>query len=133
MKRRASDQKHKSIWDESAFDKFPESKKHLIKIWNWLISHPNDSKDDLPYEAWSVPRNLSDYIKNDILQFTTRIAEKSDSSRKDTTKLLVELQDGHFIETVVIQHKSHNTVCVSSQVGCAMGCRFCFYTDRAML
>lgn len=42
-----------------------------------------------------------------------------------TRKLLLPLHDGHFIESVVIPNRSRTTVCVSSQVGCARGCRFC--------
>jgi adenine C2-methylase RlmN of 23S rRNA A2503 and tRNA A37 len=42
-----------------------------------------------------------------------------------TTKLLIRLQDGHLVETVVMRYSHRSTVCVSSQVGCRMACRFC--------
>ena len=50
------------------------------------------------------------------MKFTSKVVERAESRRGDTTKLLVELQDGHRIESVVIKHKGHATVCVSSQV-----------------
>jgi len=42
-----------------------------------------------------------------------------------TSKFLLETSDGHFIETVFMKYKDRNSICVSSQVGCRMGCRFC--------
>lgn len=47
------------------------------------------------------------------------------STDKRTHKFLVRLQDGHDVETVIMHYKGRHTVCVSSQVGCAMGCGFC--------
>jgi 23S rRNA (adenine2503-C2)-methyltransferase len=46
-------------------------------------------------------------------------------SKDATKKFLFRLQDGETIETVLIPEKNHFTICISSQVGCAMGCRFC--------
>jgi 23S rRNA (adenine2503-C2)-methyltransferase len=50
---------------------------------------------------------------------------KVQESRDTTKKFLFSLHDGHHIETVLIPEKDHLTLCISSQVGCAMGCRFC--------
>jgi 23S rRNA (adenine2503-C2)-methyltransferase len=47
------------------------------------------------------------------------------SSQDGTRKYLFRLQDGHTVESVLIPEKDHYTLCVSSQVGCAQGCRFC--------
>ena len=46
-------------------------------------------------------------------------------SRDGTTKFLLALEDGQQIETVLIPEKDHYTLCLSSQVGCALGCTFC--------
>lgn len=57
---------------------------------------------------------------------TSRVARASSSASGDTTKLVVELADGHRVEAVVMRHaKGRTTLCVSSQVGCKMGCAFC--------
>lgn len=54
---------------------------------------------------------------------------QSQVSKKDgTVKFLFRLQDGNYIESVFMKYKHGNTLCVSSQVGCAMGCTFCAST-----
>ncbi len=67
--------------------------------------------------------------KNDFVTITSRIESKPTSLDGTTTKMAIELQDGHVVESVLMRHISENgsraTVCVSSQVGCAMGCTFC--------
>ncbi len=51
--------------------------------------------------------------------------EEIQESRDGTKKALLRLEDGGFIESVLIRERNHWTQCVSTQVGCAMGCRFC--------
>jgi 23S rRNA (adenine2503-C2)-methyltransferase len=51
--------------------------------------------------------------------------EKIRTSADGTEKFLFALEDGNYIETVLIPDKGKNTVCLSSQAGCALGCRFC--------
>lgn len=81
------------------------------------------SLDDIPYHAWNIPKKQAQRIVQEFSLFTTRISERSESARGDTTKLLVELQDGHQVETVIMRHVGHATACISSQIGCQMGCR----------
>jgi 23S rRNA (adenine2503-C2)-methyltransferase len=50
---------------------------------------------------------------------------RTEVSKDDTKKYLFKLEDGHLVETVLIPERGHFTLCVSSQAGCAMGCRFC--------
>lgn len=50
---------------------------------------------------------------------------KTQTAKDTTRKVLFELKDGNFVESVLIPGKTHWTVCVSTQVGCRMGCRFC--------
>jgi adenine C2-methylase RlmN of 23S rRNA A2503 and tRNA A37 len=80
-----------------------------------LITHGN-----LDNTEQAIQRLLTEFVK-----FTVRVTEKIEAAKGDTTKLLIALQDGHQIEAVVIRHMHHATVCVSSQIGCQMGCRFC--------
>lgn len=56
---------------------------------------------------------------------SSRIAAHNESVDGDTTKMEVTLSDGLRVETVLMRHGKRTTVCVSSQVGCAMGCTFC--------
>ena len=56
------------------------------------------------------------------------VARKQESRLDGTVKYLWELEDGNCIETVLMQYHHGNTVCISSQVGCRMGCAFCAST-----
>jgi 23S rRNA (adenine2503-C2)-methyltransferase len=58
---------------------------------------------------------------------------KKSTAACGTRKLLLPLHDGHFIESVVIPNPSRTTVCVSSQVGCARGCRFCMTATMGII
>ncbi len=99
--------------------------RHLYRIWNWMIQHPNVALEDVPMKDYSIPHSIEKDVKSNYVKFTSKILTKSESSRGDTIKLLIELQDGHQIETVMMKHDGRTTVCVSSQIGCKMGCKFC--------
>jgi 23S rRNA (adenine2503-C2)-methyltransferase len=58
-------------------------------------------------------------------EITSLRTVKTEVSKDGTVKYLFELRDGSTIETVLIPERGHFTLCISSQVGCAMGCRFC--------
>ena len=57
------------------------------------------------------------------------IIERRQEAKDGTVKYLLRMADGNCIETVLMRYKYGNTVCVSTQVGCAMGCRFCASTQ----
>ena len=54
--------------------------------------------------------------------------ERLQEAKDGTVKYLLRMADGNCIETVVMRYHYGNTVCVSTQVGCRMGCRFCAST-----
>jgi len=58
---------------------------------------------------------------------------KTQVSRDGTKKYLFELEDGHRIESVLIPEEGHYTACLSSQVGCAMGCAFCLTGKQGLI
>lgn len=122
-KRKAEDLKLKSIWDETLVREVMDNEKHRTRMWQWLVLNPEKDVCDVPLESWRVKKSASTAIFRDFVKFTSKIVEKNESIRGDTTKLLIELQDGHRVETVVMKHVSYSTVCVSSQIGCQMGCR----------
>jgi 23S rRNA (adenine(2503)-C(2))-methyltransferase len=128
-KRNPADLSKKSIWDEVLVNEFfaqhGKPPDHAMKIWRWLIAHPLDTLDDVPYDRWSVPKAIVAGLKENFHKFTSKVVAQSVSERGDTNKLLIELQDGHRIETVIMLHGGRTTVCVSSQIGCKMGCKFC--------
>lgn len=62
-------------------------------------------------------------LEHDLTFGLPKVVEKRES--EDAAKLLLELSDGEFIETVLMRQRFGNCVCVSTQVGCNMGCKFC--------
>ena len=76
--------------------------------------------------------NLSKPLRQQLAQAYTisvpTVARKQESRLDGTIKYLWELSDGNCIETVLMQYHHGNTVCISSQVGCRMGCAFCAST-----
>ena len=71
-----------------------------------------------------LPKKLRDQIEKDYTIWTTKVV-KHQKSKDGTEKLLLELADGGRIECVLLKEESRRTICISSQVGCAMGCVFC--------
>jgi len=65
-------------------------------------------------------------------RITHLVQEKKQVSKDRTTKFLFKLEDGHYIETVLIPEREHFTLCISSQAGCAMGCRFCLTARQGL-
>lgn len=70
------------------------------------------------------PKELREELKNEEL-FLLKPVKTQISSNKKTSKVLLESKDGHKIESVLMRHEGRNTVCVSTQVGCACACAFC--------
>lgn len=79
-------------------------------------------------ESTEEMTNLPKALREKIF-FTPPMVERKQVSRQDgTIKYLWRLADGNCIETVLMQYRHGNSVCISSQVGCAMGCAFCAST-----
>lgn len=81
---------------------------------------------------FSVMKNLPEKLREQLDEIAQtlpcKIVKKLESSDGQTTKLLLELNDCEAIECVLMRTSYGNSVCVSSQAGCAMGCRFCAST-----
>ncbi|RNC73338.1 MAG: 23S rRNA (adenine(2503)-C(2))-methyltransferase RlmN [Desulfuromonadales bacterium] len=90
------------------------------QIFKWL--YQKDAK------SFSEMTDLAKDLRND-LEGTARISnlapEAVEISRDGTRKYLFRLDDGHTVESVLIPEEDRSTLCISSQVGCAMGCQFC--------
>lgn len=79
-------------------------------------------------EMTNLPKALREKIAREG-QFSAPIVERKQVSKLDgTIKYLWRLSDGNCIETVLMRYRHGNSVCISSQVGCAMGCAFCAST-----
>ncbi len=79
-------------------------------------------------EMSNVPKAFLEKISERYIVSGVRIVEKQVSARKDAAKYLFSLADGNLVESVWMKYRHGNSVCVSSQVGCRMGCTFCAST-----
>ncbi|MGM0441582.1 MAG: 23S rRNA (adenine(2503)-C(2))-methyltransferase RlmN [Elusimicrobiota bacterium] len=99
-------------WDYPSF--------HAQQIFNWLYSKRAENFDEMT----NLSKKLRKKLKKEFsLNFIEPV--KKNFSEDGTVKFLYKLEDGNKIETVVIPEKNRNTLCVSSQVGCKYGCKFC--------
>ena len=79
-------------------------------------------------EMTNLPKDLRETLKETCLLAPPVVARKQESRLDGTIKYLWELSDGNCIESVLMRYHHGNTVCISSQVGCRMGCAFCAST-----
>lgn len=90
------------------------------QIRRWLFGKRVGEFD----EMHDVPAALREALREDFDLFVTKIVQHQVASDR-TEKLLLELPDGEHVECVLMRETSRRTVCISTQVGCAMGCVFC--------
>lgn len=90
------------------------------QILKWIYLRQADSFDQMTDISKDVRGLLAQHFVISRLE-----AEKTETSRDGSRKYLFRLGDGKRIESVLIPERDHYTLCVSSQVGCAQGCRFC--------
>ena len=89
------------------------------QLREWLYRHPVLDADGMT----NLPQALRDSLADDLWPFEVDIEQKADGG--DTVKWLFRCHDGDPIETVLMGYRNRTTLCISSQVGCAMGCTFC--------
>ena len=94
------------------------------QVYEWLHRHLALSYD----EMLNLPKALREELKEKFPIISASIVKKQVSKTDGTVKLLFQMYDGDYIESVVMKYKYGYTICVSSQVGCKMGCAFCAST-----
>lgn len=94
------------------------------QIYKWLHQNGVQSFDEMTNLSKELRARLQDqfFIPNCIIE------DKYVSRLDDTVKYLFRLHDGEYVESVIMKYKYGYTICVSSQVGCKMGCNFCAST-----
>lgn len=90
------------------------------QLCGWIY----DKKVFNVHEMTNLPRELRDRLVYDLL-ILPPIPVTEEKSKDGTRKFLWQLYDGERIESVLLTHGSHTTACISSQVGCPLGCAFC--------
>ncbi len=94
------------------------------QIYEWLHVKLVDSFDEMT----NLSKALREKLDAEYEIPSVKMLERQESKLDGTNKFLFALQDGHVVESVLMRYKHGNSVCISSQVGCRMGCRFCAST-----
>ena len=94
------------------------------QVYEWMFKRRARDFDEMT----NLPKSLRDRLRAAFTLVSLHEVAKQDSSLDGTTKFLFALPDGATIETVIMRHDYGNSVCVSTQVGCKMGCKFCAST-----
>lgn len=91
------------------------------QIYDWLHKKCVASFDDMT----NISKDLIKKLNDNFVIFSCTIEKKLVSQYDNTVKYLFSLPDGEYLECVVMDYKYGHTICVSTQVGCKMGCAFC--------
>lgn len=101
-----------------------EKKFRAKQIYKWLHQDFVTGFDEMT----NIPKDLRDRLKEDACIYVVKPVKVMVSELDGTRKYLYELNDGNIIESVLMKYHHGNSVCISTQVGCRMGCRFCAST-----
>ena len=93
------------------------------QVYSWL--HKGVRSYD---EMTNLPKGLRDVLSQKYPIHPPEVVRKQESARDGTIKYLWQLKDGNCVETVLMRYHYGNTVCISTEVGCGMGCAFCAST-----
>ena len=94
------------------------------QLYDWMHVKLADRYESMT----NIPVRLREQLKENTDYTSLKIVRKQVSAIDGTSKYLFELEDGNLIESVLMHYHHGNTVCISSQAGCRMGCRFCAST-----
>ena len=107
----------------SEFQKLGQPGFRAKQVFTWL--HKGARSYD---EMTNLPKALRELLSKQYPICPPRVVRKQESQRDGTIKYLWELHDGNCVETVLMRYHYGNTVCISTEVGCRMGCAFCAST-----
>lgn len=94
------------------------------QIYEWLHVKLADSFEEMT----NLSKALREKLDREYCIPMVKMVERQISQMDGTNKFLFQLEDGHVVESVLMRYKHGNSVCISSQVGCRMGCKFCAST-----
>jgi len=91
------------------------------QVWEWIYS-----KHVVDFDAMhTLKKDTREQLKATCCVLPSEVVERHAAGDKTATKYVLKLQDGQLIEMVVLFEKTHTTLCISSQSGCPVDCKFC--------
>ena len=100
-----------------------ESAFRAKQVFSWIYKNIWNF-DDMK----NIPVSLKEKLKENFIIDIPKIVEVYESSVDDTKKILLSMKDNNLIECVLMKYKHGNSICISTKVGCRMGCKFCAST-----
>ena len=104
---------------EKIVEDLGEKKFKATQIYNWLYKKKAKSFDEMT----DLKKDFINTLKEKFIIGSIKIDKKEED--KDVNKYLFKLHDGEYIEAVLMHHDYGLSICVSSEIGCNMGCKFC--------
>lgn len=105
---------------EAEFAETGQPKYRAAQVYEWLQKGAG-SFDEMS----NLPKSIREELSKKFYISSVKLKKRLKSEIDDTVKYLYELSDGEYIESVLMHYHHGYTVCISSQVGCRMGCSFC--------
>ena len=105
---------------EADFEALGEKKFRALQVYKWIAGGAEDFG-----QMTNISKPLREKLDEIYFIPTVKIVKKLTSAIDETVKYLYELHDGERIESVLMKYNHGYTVCISTQVGCRMGCSFC--------
>lgn len=105
-----------------------ESAFRAKQVYDWIYKSTFDFST-----MKNIPKGLKEKLEANFYIGIPEVIEELTSKEDGTQKLLLAFKDGNIVECVVMRYKHGNSVCVSTQVGCRMGCKFCASTLGGMV
>lgn len=100
-----------------------ESSFRAKQVFSWIYNNVWNFED-----MKNLPKSLIEKLKESFYIGVPEVIEEYNSTLDETKKILFAFKDGNIIESVIMKYNYGNTICISTQVGCRMGCKFCAST-----
>jgi 23S rRNA (adenine2503-C2)-methyltransferase len=106
---------------EALLGAWGEPRYRAKQIWEWLYRHLVTDTEQMT----SLPKGLRERLVDETRLSVPRVLAREESFDGETRKDLLEFEDGHTVEVVLMRYIERRSACISTQVGCAVGCQFC--------
>ena len=106
---------------EALLGTWREPRYRAKQIWEWLYRHLVTDVTEMT----SLPKALRERLADETRLSVPRVLARQESFDGETRKDLLEFEDGHTVEVVLMRYIERRSACISTQVGCAVGCQFC--------
>ena len=106
-----------------------EKKYRAVQLFEWIHQQNINIIDDIAI----LPKKFRNELSQKYFIDSLRIEKRFDSRIDGTKKYLIRLNDNHLIESVLMKYKHGYSACLSTQVGCRMGCLFCASTKGGLV